>query len=120
QRGQAPSLRRGASFGLCSPYLRMPRKPRIEIAGGIHHVTNRGNRKESIFRDHHDGERFLREFGLASAKHRWIALAHCLMPNHIHLVIETPEKTLGVGMRDLESRYATSFNRRYEKSGHLF
>ena len=99
----------------------MPRIARVEVAGGIHHVTSRGNRKAAVF--HHDADRrwFLRGLAIAAEEYRWNVLAHCLMTNHIHLVIETPEETLGLGMRQLNGRYAQRFNRLHETGGgHVF
>ena len=99
----------------------MPRAPRIELAGGIHHVTNRGTRKQRIFHDDADRSFFLRALRRAAAWHRWTCLSHCLMPNHFHLVVETPEPTLGAGMHQLGSHYAHEFNRRHGTGGgHLF
>ncbi len=99
--------------------MSVPRRPRIELAGGIHHVTNRGNRKERIFLDARDRMFFLRELTTTRKRYGWNCLAHCLMDNHFHLVIETPEETLGVGMKRLEGRYAQWFNHRHERIGHL-
>jgi REP element-mobilizing transposase RayT len=98
----------------------MGRKPRVELAGGIHHVTERGNGKKTIFRDDRDRMRFLAELGVASQRHDWNLLAYCLMTNHVHLVIETPRTTLGDGMRQLAGTHARRFNKRYDKTGHLF
>ena len=98
----------------------MPRAPRIEIENGIHHVTMRGNRKQTIFADDRDRLFFLKEFAIASERFHWTWLAYCLMSNHCHLVIETPTKTLGTGMRQLNSRYAQAFNARHGLPGHLF
>jgi REP element-mobilizing transposase RayT len=99
----------------------MPRTPRKELAGGIHHVYNRGNRGDVVFIDDADRAFFLAELGLCSRRYRWGVLAYCLMPNHLHLVIETPETTLGDGMRWLAGNYAQEFNRRHHpKGGHVF
>jgi putative transposase len=98
----------------------MPRTARIEVEGGIHHVTMRGNRKQAIFRDDHDRSFFLEELERTSRRYRWGWLAYCLMSNHCHLVIETPQQTLGLGMRQLASRHAQEFNRRHGIDGHLF
>jgi REP element-mobilizing transposase RayT len=63
---------------------------------------------------------FLAELEATARRHRWNWLSYCLMTNHCHLVIETPELTLGVGMRLLAGKYAQAFNRRYGFYGHLF
>ena len=74
-----------------------------------------------MFFDDADRNLFLRLLLATAAKRQWRCLAYCLMPNHFHLVIETPSPTLGLGMRDLGSRYAQLFNERYAPGGgHLF
>jgi REP element-mobilizing transposase RayT len=98
----------------------MPRTARIEVEGGIHHVTLRGNGGQAIFRNDHDRSFFLQELEVVAGRYRWAWLAYCLMSNHCHLVIETPERTLGVGMRQLASRHAQTFNRRHGTYGHVF
>ena len=99
----------------------MPRRPRTELAGGVHHVWQRGNSRRAIFVDDEDRNLFLRLLIATGAKYEWRTLAYCLMSNHFHLVIETPVPTLGVGMRDLCSRYAQLFNERHVTGGgHLF
>jgi putative transposase len=98
----------------------MPRSPRLEQEGGIHHVTMRGNRKQTIFADDRDRSFFLNEFEITAKQYQWTWLAYCLMSNHCHLVIETPTATLGLGMRRLNSRYAQAFNDRHRLPGHLF
>jgi len=70
----------------------MPRKLRVEYAGAIYHVMNRGDRRELIFMDELDRERFLATLGEACAKTGWQVHAFCLMPNHFHLVVETPQR----------------------------
>jgi REP element-mobilizing transposase RayT len=93
----------------------------MELAGGVHHVWQRGNNKRDVFIDDHDRTLFVRLLAAAAVKYDWRCLAYCLMSNHFHLVIETPAPTLGLGMRDLCSRYAQLFNTRHETGGgHLF
>jgi REP element-mobilizing transposase RayT len=99
----------------------MPRKPRVEAAGGLQHAWNRGNRRRPIFIDDDDRRLFLRLFQASVVKHQWIPLSYCLMGNHFHLVVETPVPTLGNGMRDLEGRYARLFNERHAPgAGHVY
>lgn len=99
----------------------MPRRPRTESAGGVHHVWQRGNNRRVVFVDDADRNLFLRLLRKTASKHHWRCLAYCLLPNHFHLVIETPSPTLGLGMRDLCSRYAQLFNERHVPGGgHLF
>jgi REP-associated tyrosine transposase len=103
------------------PYARaMGPKPRVEVAGGIFHITSRGNDRRRIFLDDHDYVGFLAILERAVARARWICHSYCLMPNHYHLMLETPEETLAIGMRHLNGSYAQRFNRRYEHVGHVF
>lgn len=98
----------------------MPRKLREEEAGAIHHVYARGNDKRLIYEDDRDRRTYLAMLGAVILHHGWLVLAYCLMANHVHLVIETPEPNLGSGMRRLHGDYALLFNRRHARSGHLF
>jgi REP element-mobilizing transposase RayT len=72
----------------------MPRALRIEYPGAIYHVMNRGDRREPIFRDDVDHEKFLTTLAEACTKTDWQVHAYCLMGNHFHLVIETPNPNL--------------------------
>lgn len=99
----------------------MPRQPRIELPGGIHHVWQRGNNRRTIFVDTADRRLFLRLLGITARKRGWHCLGYCLLDNHFHLVLETPTENLGLGMRDVCSQYAQLFNERHETGGgHLF
>ena len=75
----------------------MPRKLRLEYEGAIYHVMNREDRREPIFKDDSDRQLFLEILGLCCAKTGWQVHAYCLMPNHFHLVIETPQANLVAG-----------------------
>jgi REP element-mobilizing transposase RayT len=98
----------------------MARKLRVEYEGAIYHVMNRGDRRELIFLDGPDREVFLATLGEACAKTGWQVHALCLMPNHFHLVVETPEPNLVAGMKWLLGTYTSRFNRRHKFFGHLF
>lgn len=98
----------------------MPRQLRIEYAGAIYHVMNRGDRGEEIFLDDEDRRKFLTTLGEACIKGDWQVHAYCLMKNHFHLVLETPKPTLVAGMKWLLAVYTQRFNARHQKSGHLF
>jgi putative transposase len=98
----------------------MPRPLRPELAGGIHHVWSRGAVKQTIFIDDEDRERYLRRLSKIAVWMSWRCLAYCLMGNHMHLLIETPDPNLGRGMQRLHGPYAQAFNRRHEKAGHVF
>jgi putative transposase len=98
----------------------MARKPREEVAGGIHHVYARGNAKQAIYVDDADRERYLVLLGKTVVRQRWRCLAYCLMDNHVHLLVETPAPNLGNGIQWLHGLYAQAFNSRYSRSGHVF
>src|ERR1700684_3899099 len=98
----------------------MPRKLRMEYEGAIYHVMNRGNRREDIFRDEADRKRFLETLGEACGKTQWQIHAYCLMRNHFHLVVETPQANLVAGMQWFLGTYTARFNRRHKLFGHLF
>ena len=98
----------------------MPRQLRIEYEGAIYHVMNRGDRREAIFEDDTDRQRFVTTLGEACVKTDWQVHAYCLMDNHFHLVMETPNANLVAGMRWFMSTYTARFNRRHKLFGHLF
>jgi len=92
----------------------------VEYPGAIYHVMNRGDRWEPIFRDDADRKRFVESLGEACARSGWQVHAYCLMPNHFHLVVETPVPTLVAGMKWFWGTYTGRFNRRHKLFGHLF
>jgi putative transposase len=98
----------------------MARRLRVEYPGAVYHIMNRGDRRERIFIDDGDRELFLTTLGEACKKTGWIVHAYCLMPNHFHLVIETPLANLVAGMKWLLAVYTLRFNQRHKLSGHLF
>jgi REP element-mobilizing transposase RayT/DNA-binding transcriptional regulator YiaG len=81
---------------------------------------SRGDRREAIFLDKVDRLEFLRTLGRACQKTGWQVHAYCLMSNHFHLVVETPQANLAVGMKWLLGTYTQHFNRRHRHWGHLF
>jgi putative transposase len=98
----------------------VPRKPREEFPDAVHHAYARGVNRELIYLDDADRERYLALLGQVVERHRWRCLAFCLMHNHVHLLVQTPEPDLGRGMQRLHGVYAQYFNRRHRRSGHLF
>src|SRR5215467_13711278 len=81
---------------------------------------NRGDRREKIFKDDADRYRFLKTLGEACEKTGWQVHAYCLMSNHFHLVVETPQPNLVAGMKWFLGTYTSRFNRRHKEFGHLF
>jgi putative transposase len=98
----------------------MPRPPRPLIAGGIYHVFNRGVAQLPIYLDTRDRVGFLDLLADVVDRGSWKCMAYCLMGNHFHLLVDTPNADLDRGMQRLEGVYAQHFNRRYERDGHLF
>jgi putative transposase len=98
----------------------MARPLRICFPGAIYHITSRGNARETCFRDDIDKLIFLRILGHAIDRYGWLCVAYCLMDNHYHLVIETPQPNLSTGMRHLNGNYARVFNNRHDRCGHVF
>ena len=98
----------------------MARKLRVQFPGALYHLMSRGNRKGKIFFDDEDRERFVTTLGDACAKTHWKVHAWCLLGNHFHLVVETPEPNLVAGMKWLLGTYTLRFNRRHQLSGHVF
>ena len=98
----------------------MARKLRIQYPGAIYHVMNRGDRREAIFADDADRERLLETLTEACQKTGWQVHAYCLMGNHFHLVVETPQPNLVAGMKWLLGTYTSRYNRRHKEFGHLF
>jgi REP element-mobilizing transposase RayT len=83
-------------------------------------VTTRGNARRAIFKNDSDRWRFLEVLDDTTERHNWLVHAYCLMPNHYHLLLETPEGNLSAGMRRLNGVYTQRFNHRNNQVGHLF
>jgi putative transposase len=98
----------------------MARMPRVQYSGAIHHVTARGASRGTIFRTDHDYSFFLATLAGAIGSTGWECLAYCLMPNHYHLLLETPEPNLSEGMYQLNSTYARRYNWEHDHTGHVF
>jgi putative transposase len=97
----------------------MARPLRLEYEGAVYHVTSRGNARQDIYLVDPDRELFLSVVGATVERFSWLCHAYCLMPNHYHLLIETPEANLSRGMRHLNGVYTQAFNRRHMRSGHV-
>lgn len=98
----------------------MARPLRLEFAGALYHITARGDQREEIYLDDEDRTRFLTLLGEVCQRFNWTTHAYCLMTNHYHLVIETPDANLSAGMRQLNGVYTQRFNRRHRRVGHVF
>jgi len=98
----------------------MPRGPRLDAPGVLHHVMARGLDRQRIFRDDRDREDFLRRLGSLAQVGAWVIYAWALLPNHFHLLVRTGNRPLPKTMRSLLTGYAGVFNRGHGRSGHLF
>jgi REP element-mobilizing transposase RayT len=98
----------------------MPRRPRFQAPGAIYHVTSRGTEGRPVFLDDPDRELFVNLLAEVVELHQWMCPAYCLMTNHFHLLVQTPEADLADGMHGLNGAYANFFNRRHNHVGHLF
>src|SRR4051812_35981050 len=98
----------------------MPRPLRIEYHGAMYHVMSRGDRREDIFLDEQDRRTFLRTLGETCAKTGWEIHAFVQMSNHFHLVLETPQPNLSLGMKWMLGTDTQRWNRRWKRWGHLF
>jgi len=98
----------------------MARPLRIEYANAVYHITSRGNARRSIFKDDEDREMLLNTLEEVNDRYHWLCHAYCLMNNHYHIVIETPDGDLSKGMRQFNGVYTMRFNRRHGSVGHVF
>jgi len=98
----------------------MARPLRITFPGAFYHVTSRGNERKNIYKSKRDREKFLEYLGEAHERYGAIIHAYCLMTNHYHLLIETPDANLPQIMKHVNSSYTTYFNVKRKRFGHLF
>ena len=98
----------------------MARPLRLEFSGAVYHVTSRGNARQNIVDDDRDRSQWLTILAPVVDRYGWLCHAYCRMDNHYHLLIETPQPNLSLGMRQLNGRYTQAYNRRHHRVGHLF
>jgi REP element-mobilizing transposase RayT len=98
----------------------MARKPRIEYKGALYHVISRGNRRETIFKDKQDFQKYMEILARYKKRYQFCLYSYVLMSNHIHLLIETGITPLSKIKQGVNQSYAMYFNRRYKSAGHLF
>lgn len=98
----------------------MGRRTRFDFGTGFVHAYTRGNNRGPVFVDDFDYVAWLRLFEQIASVCEWRCHAYCLMPNHYHLLLETTQERLSLGMRELNRRFAQRMNKRYERTGHLF
>ena len=98
----------------------MSRPLRIQYAGALYHITSRGNERKPIYQDEADFRLFMATLEEVCDRFNWVIHSWCLMTNHYHLLVETPDANLSVGMRQLNGVYTVRFNHRHGRVGHLF
>lgn len=98
----------------------MSRPLRLELAGGLYHVTSRGDRREDIYFGEADRLAWLEILGQVCRRFNWVCHAWCQMTNHYHVVVETVEGNLALGMRQLNGVYTQTINRSHRRVGHVF
>ncbi|MBN1342994.1 MAG: transposase [Phycisphaerae bacterium] len=97
----------------------MARPVRVEYEDAVYHVTARGNERRAVFRCDVDREVFLTTVGQACGRFGTVIHAYCLMPNHYHLIVQTPRANLSRAVGWLQTTYTIRFNRRHRRTGHL-
>lgn len=114
---------RGSELDIAHPMAQasvpMARPLRLEFPGAVYHITARGNARQDIVVDDVDRECFVDLLEREVNQQLWHCYAWCLMDNHYHLLIETPEGNLVSGMRRLNQVYTQRFNRRHARVGHV-
>ena len=98
----------------------MARPLRIEYPGAVYHVICRGNNRQNIFKDDRDRKRYFNKLISYCDLKEVSLLCYCLLSNHIHLLMETPQGNLSKLMQPFQTSYTMYFNRRHHRSGHVF
>ncbi len=98
----------------------MPRPLRLQFAGAMYHLTQRGNGAQEVFLSRQDRQRFLDQLDYCMERHRVILYAYCLMPNHFHLFVRTPMGNVDRFMQGLNTAYAMYFRYKHTRPGHCW
>src|SRR4030042_53272 len=98
----------------------MPRQPRLDPPGALHHVMGRGIERTNIFRIDRDREDFLNRLAKQCMEGNLIVYAWCLLSNHFHLLVRTGRQSISRSMKKLLTGYVVNFNLRHKRTGHLF
>lgn len=98
----------------------MARRPRLFAPGLLYHVIVRGNHRQKTFRTRRDYEAYFERLARYRQKHKVSLHAYCLMPNHVHLLLECSRTPLAKFMQGLQQSYTQYFNLSHCKVGHLF
>lgn len=98
----------------------MARRPRVFASGLLYHVIVRGNQRQKTFLDHTDYRAYLERLSRYRGRYGYTVHAYCLMPNHVHLLLESSHQPLAKFMQGLQQSYSQYFNLRHRKVGHVF
>lgn len=98
----------------------MSRQARITVANGVYHVTSRGNGAQMIFDAPAEKSRMVDLLAETATKMNWSVYAWCIMGNHYHFLVSTPENNLSEGMHDVNTSYGETYNRARQRHGHVF
>jgi REP element-mobilizing transposase RayT len=98
----------------------MPRRPRVEVEGGVYHVYNRIASGEAVFSDHSVALDFVERIRSVKTRDGWTVFGWCLMANHYHLALRTSTVTLSESLHCLQGRFSHAFNRQHDRSGGLW
>ena len=97
----------------------MARPLRIQFKGALYHIISRGNERMMIFLEDPDRIKYLNILHTTIERFNWLCHVYCLMGNHYHLMIETPDANLAKGMKYLNQVYSQFFNWKYSRVGHV-
>jgi putative transposase len=98
----------------------MSRSLRLKFPGALYHITSRSNGRNLNYLQDDNFELFLQVLTDVCERYKWVVHAYCLMNNHYHLLVKTPDANLNQGMRQLNGVFTQSINRKHHRVGHLF
>jgi REP-associated tyrosine transposase len=98
----------------------MARRPRLFAAGVLYHVIVRGNQRQKTFLSDRDYQAYMERLARYRKKYGYGLYAYCLMPNHVHLLLESSDRPLAKLMQGLQQSYSQYYNRKHHKTGHVF
>jgi putative transposase len=115
-KGNQPGLLAGSAAYRAS----VGRAPRVQTSDVVYHVTTRGVRRLEVYEDPLDYSKFEGLLEKVVRRRKWAVQAYCQMPNHYHLVVNTPNADISDGIHWLNGVYARWFNERHGYFGHVF
>jgi putative transposase len=98
----------------------MPRPPRIQVAGGLYHITTQSNLRRRVFEDDEERAHFLDVLRAVVRRHRWSCRDFCLLSTHYHLFVQTPQPDVAAGIQYLNGRHAQWANWKRGERSHVF